>query len=131
MNTFVLLLMTTCVPSLDPVPVADSTPSYGQDGSAGRNSGGRHRFFGRIRGLFTHRSRGNNSSNPTNPKEAPATGVVTSTPPALPASGEVVPTQAIPTIIRPAPTTFSPGVAPPQRMPVGTPLPQSPSASPY
>lgn len=129
MSTFVLLLMTTSVPSFDPVPVADSAPSYGESGWSGRSSGGRRGFFGRIRGFFTRRTRESNSPNPAGAKQA--TGGMTPTPVPAPATGEVLPTPISPARISPAPFAPYPGIAAPQRMPVGTPLPQVLTPSPF
>jgi hypothetical protein len=128
MSTFVLLLMTSCVPGLDPVPVADAAPSYNEGGFSGRNSGSRPKFFGRIRGFFSRRSRGGTPSSPTNKGATTDPAAVTSTP--APVSDAVLPGAVSPPIIRPAPVTSSPTAAPLQRMPVGAPLQEAPAAKP-
>jgi hypothetical protein len=130
MSTFVLLLMTSCVPGLYPVPVADAAPSYNEGGFSGRNSGSRPKFFGRIRGFFSRRSRGGSQSPPAN-KEAAATGAVNSTPTPVPVSDGVLPGAVSSPIIRSAPVISSPAVAPLQRMPVGAPLQETPAAKPF
>ena len=134
MNTFVVLLMTTCAPGLDPMPAAESVPSAasGQTSLSGRNPDSRPRLFGRIRGFFTRRPRAsaqssaNSSPAPQTGAAAPGTvsGPVLATAPMLPASVSSVP-------VHPVPTPSPAGMAPLQRMPVGTPLPPATAAAPF
>jgi hypothetical protein len=131
MSTIVLLLMTNCVPGLDPLPVAEAAPSYNESGVSGRDSGSRHRFFGRIRGIFTRRSRGTPQSSPTSKGTPADMGAVTSTPTPAPAPAAIPSGAVSAPITQPMPVLASPGAAPAQRMPVGVPLQDTSVAKPY
>lgn len=68
MNTLVLLLA-TCAPAADAVPEAPSpvTQCGWRSNDQGTAPASRPRFFGRLRGMFNHKS--NNSGTPASPAQ--------------------------------------------------------------
>src|SRR5215813_5421705 len=66
MNPFVVLLLMSCAPGVDSVPMTESMPSsnFGESGRSERNSGSRPRLFGRFHGFFGRRSRGSDQDSP-------------------------------------------------------------------
>jgi hypothetical protein len=123
MNVLLMLLMTTSVPSAD--LVAQPPPAtYASPIDDGAPEGGRHRLFGRLRALFSHRAPA--------PQKQPACGcgavpggALQPMPVALPAApitaGPIsppVPTFGPAPSIAPTAVTVSPAPAtPPQGMP--------------
>src|SRR5262249_53997174 len=76
MNTFVVLLMMTGTPGVDSMPITGSVPSanFVESGESERKSASRPRFFGRIQGFFSRRSRASDRSSP--PSSPSQNGVV-------------------------------------------------------
>ena len=136
MNTFVVLLMTTCAPGVDSVPMAESMPSS-NSGWSGRNPESRPRLFGRIQGFFSRRSRGSDQSSPqsfpASPNgvagAGPVNGTIATPGPMIPPS--VSSRQVSPSIFRPEPVTPPSEMTAPQRMPIGEPLQRKSTGGPF
>jgi hypothetical protein len=136
MNTLAFLLLTTCTPAADPMPVIDSrlsaVPTYGNYGSqefTNPTQENRPRFFPRLRGLFSRKPQGMDNriteSSSAYPYQMTTNGamgntIISSTPMPLP-STSANPITSTP--IHSQPIITSPSSSGLQRMPTGQPSP--------
>ena len=138
MNTLAFLILTTCTPAADPMPVIDSrlsaVPTYGNYGSqefTNPNQESRPRLFPRLRGLFSRKPQGmdsriteTSSGYPYQMTTNPTMGntIINSTPMPLPSTAG---NPIISTPIRSQPTFTPSSSSGLQRMPTGQPSPNN------
>lgn len=138
MNTLAFLLLTTCTPAADPMPMIDSrlsaVPSYGNYGSSeitNPTQESRPRFFPRLRGLFSRKPQGmdnriteSSSAYPYQMTTNPTMGntIISSTPMPLPSTAA---NPIISTPIQSRPTSTPSSSSGLQRMPTGQPSPNN------